>query len=152
MTLSLEYAEKFWAKVRRGASTECWPYGGYCDDRGYGIFSWAHRERMKAHRAALYFATGTPIPSDVVVRHGCDNPPCCNPLHLELGTQVDNVRDRDSRLRQTRGARHPRAKLNEEAVRRIRNDARSAAAVAREYGVSRSAISDIRNGKNWRVL
>ena len=52
-----------------------------------------------AHRVAWEQANGQPIPPGMVVRHACDNPPCVNPLHLQLGTHADNVRDTHERGR-----------------------------------------------------
>ena len=40
------------------------------------------------------------VPADLVVMHTCDNPPCVNPTHLRLGTQLDNIADRDAKGRQ----------------------------------------------------
>jgi hypothetical protein len=34
------------------------------------------------------------------VLHTCDEALCCNPNHLYLGTQLDNIKDRDTRGRQ----------------------------------------------------
>lgn len=50
------------------------------------------------HRVAWELANG-PIPEGVIVCHHCDNPPCCEPTHLFLGTDADNVADMISKGR-----------------------------------------------------
>jgi hypothetical protein len=44
------------------------------------------------HRLAWELANG-PIPAGLQVLHRCDNPRCCNPDHLFVGTQQDNMAD-----------------------------------------------------------
>lgn len=63
----------------------------------YGYFRVGDKNR-RAHRVAYEFANGQ-IPKGLVVRHKCDNTRCCNPDHLEIGTQKDNVRDTRERGR-----------------------------------------------------
>lgn len=40
------------------------------------------------------------IPQGYKVLHKCDNPLCVNPNHLFIGTQLDNIKDRDMKGRQ----------------------------------------------------
>ncbi len=72
----------------------CLVWTGNRDAKGYGRLrrSGANGEYVGAHRAAWEVANGR-IPSGMYVCHRCDNPPCCNPAHLFLGTPLDNVRD-----------------------------------------------------------
>lgn len=83
---------RFWAKVdTAGGIDACWPWSGNRIAKGYGIFT--HRGRNAgAHRTAYQYAVGQ-IPDGLWVLHRCDNPPCCNPAHLWLGTATDNNRD-----------------------------------------------------------
>lgn len=53
---------------------------------------------LAAHRVAWELKNG-PIPKGLVVMHKCDNPGCVNPLHLEVGTQAQNMRDKIARGR-----------------------------------------------------
>lgn len=85
---------KFWAKVDERGKEECWPWQGTCDTKGYGRAGKSER----AHRVAFMLARG-PIPTGMLIRHRCDNPPCCNPFHLELGTKADNAQDAVERRR-----------------------------------------------------
>lgn len=95
-------AERFWSKVHRKGDDECWPwcgtlqapnnvgarYGNFC------IYEDGKNISYRAHRFSWILANGS-IPEGLVIMHTCDNTECVNPNHLELGTQLDNVQDRD---------------------------------------------------------
>ena len=76
----------------------CLEFQGYCDSNGYGQISINDKTHL-AHRVAFEQAHG-PIPKGLVICHRCDNPSCCNPEHLFLGTHADNVADKVSKGRQ----------------------------------------------------
>lgn len=59
---------------------------------------------MRAHRVAFEQEWGITLKPDDVVLHTCDNTGCVNPLHLQLGTQFDNIQDAKRKGR-TRGRR-----------------------------------------------
>ena len=147
--------KRFWVKVGRYGPSECWPWKASTDRHGYGYFRLDGGMR-KAHRVA-YELTHGPIPDGQVVRHRCDNPGCVNPGHLELGTQADNVRDRDERKRRAppAGANNGRAKLTAEQVAEIRARYSTGyiaqADLARAYGVSHATIHAIVRGKGWKI-
>jgi len=73
------------------AVSGCWEWRGDHDGKGYGVILVSGRAQQ-AHRAAYRFFCG-PIPEGLFVCHHCDNPPCCNPVHLFLGAHADNMRD-----------------------------------------------------------
>lgn len=80
---------------------DCIEYPGYKDRDGYCQVR-RDGHRYGAHRW-YYIVTYGPVPKEMVVRHKCDNPPCCNPLHLELGTHADNMADKMRRNRWSNG-------------------------------------------------
>lgn len=82
----------------------CWEYVKSRNPAGYGV-AWDGKKTRLAHRLAWLLWTGE---EPEVVRHSvCDNPPCCNPFHLRGGTHADNVGDKVSKGRHTRGPTHP---------------------------------------------
>ena len=56
-----------------------------------------------AHRVVYALFHDIDIPDDKVIMHSCDNPPCCNPRHLKLGTHNDNCADKVNKGRQAKG-------------------------------------------------
>lgn len=138
---------RFWSKVAVGSPNECWEWKGYLTEAGYGQIK-IDGQAKSCHRTAVE-ALGVRLGPDDVVMHTCDNPPCCNPRHLVVGTHAQNVADRVAKHRSARGAANGRALLTEEQVRSIKKDDRRLVDVAKDYGVSVSTISLIRRGKNW---
>lgn len=133
---------------------ECWEWQSTRNRRGYGKF-WLNGRTDLAHRVSYKIHKGV-IPAGIQVRHACDNPPCVNPNHLLLGTGKDNARDALDRDRYRRGADNPRAKLTEAQVAEIRErwqqGLETQVSMAHRFGVSKSAIQWVLNGRNWAGL
>jgi hypothetical protein len=130
----------------------CWHWMGARDERDYGrIFAFGSNRR--AHRLIFEFCFG-PVPDGLVVRHKCDNPTCCNPYHLELGTHAENMRDklRTGKPIGPRGELARTAKLANdnipEIIRRYQNGEKSID-LAAEFKVSQSSIQRVVARKTW---
>lgn len=138
---------------------ECWEWRGFRkNDYGYMAIGTNAKGDGSLHRGAHVLAweidNDFRVPEGRLVRHRCDNRPCCNPRHLHLGTTKSNAQDREERGRgnQARGEGAGPSRLTEAAVLEIR--AMSAAgvgqrALAKRFGVNQSAISLIVNRKTW---
>jgi hypothetical protein len=91
-----------WTKVdASGGPYACWPWTGHISTHGYGTYG-----QKYAHRMILGCLRDRPLARGEIVRHRCDNPPCCNPTHLQIGTQYDNIQDRVKRGRGNSGIRN----------------------------------------------
>jgi hypothetical protein len=133
-------ADRFWPRVdRSGGPDVCWPWTGKTI-HGYGFISRNHRH-VGTHRVAWELTNG-PIPDGLWVLHRCDNPPCCNPAHLWLGTVADNMAD--AAIKERLRSKITAAQVYEIRVRAARGEARAALAI--EYGVSRWAVRDYIQG------
>lgn len=133
-------------------TTACVEWAGWKDRAGYGLRRFNGKKECFAHRVAWEIAFG-PIPEGMCVCHRCDNPPCVNVEHLFLGTQLENMRDRQAKGRghssRNRGESNPSAKLDIAAVAVIRATAGTPNQIAEYYGVSQATIRFIQNGKRW---
>lgn len=147
-------AERFWSKVEK--TDGCWLWRCARSNYGYGRFAFEGKNGH-AHRVAWLLVKGT-IPPGMYVLHKCDNPPCCNPDHLFLGTHLDNIADRcaKGRTKVGTGDRHALAKLTSHKAALIKqriaecNYRGIGVALAKEFGVSVRIISFLKCGKTWR--
>jgi hypothetical protein len=73
--------------------TPCWIWIGERADNGYGRMTVYRQGPVKAaaHRVS-YEAFVGPIPDGQVVKHHCNTKLCVAPLHLEAGTQSENIK------------------------------------------------------------
>lgn len=131
----------------------------YKDKAGYGKVTIAG-VKLQASRVAYCTHHSVSLDSiaGLLVRHTCDNPPCVNPLHLVLGTTVDNSRDMVERGRSLTGVRNPNARLTAEDAAAIKASyvpycrINGTRALARKYGVSSPVVSAICRGKSWQAV
>lgn len=143
---------RFWSKVSTGDIDACWPWRGGTGEAGHGQFS-LHGRNVIASRIAYQLGLGE-IPDGLLVRHRCDNPPCCNPRHLETGTTQDNTMDRNVRGRTNRGAGvWHKVRLTEADVLLIRATPQAEwTSLAKELGVSRNTVYSAATGQSWKHL
>ena len=157
-----EWADRFfWPKIRRASATECWIWTRTKVSSGYGQIALPGpvHQVARAHRMAWRLTHG-PVPDGLSVLHHCDNPPCCTPAHLFLGTHLDNMADMHRKGRASggrtsrRGEESPAAKVTAAQVSEIR--ARRARgetgrSVAKAFGLSPAEVSRIKTGKRWAI-
>lgn len=149
-----ELKDKILNNIQVNKETECWEWQKSTNTDGYGSFV-LHGTLYSVHRLS-YELFVNKIPINKQILHSCDNPACCNPTHLRVGTLYDNVQDRQDRNRQARGITHGRHKLTEEEIISIRNLYATGKYIqqdiADEFNISRSHICNILNDKFWKHI
>ena len=137
--------ERFWSKIDKKGEDECWnwlaSYRGF-----YGQF-WVNGNMIKSHRYAYEIIFGK-IPEGMCVLHKCDNPKCCNPEHLFLGTQEDNIHDACIKVR-------GHFRLNWRKVNEVRELYKTGKYTQRQLvkllSISLSNVSKIISNKIWKI-
>lgn len=160
-------AETFWNKVKRGNPNECWEWQGRLNNTGrpgncfYGRVDIFGKQGIYVHRVAYYISFPGQIElgrgNGLLVCHTCDNPKCCNPKHLFLGTAQDNVDDKVKKGRQKhyKSTESPRAKLSEKDVRDIRAARKKGIPrkeLAKKYGVHITAIKCVVSRRHYKDI
>ena len=132
-------------------NTGCWLWLGSVNGDGYGT-GWRpkwQKPAQTAHRIA-YKAFKSDVPNEKVIAHSCDTPSCCNPDHLWVATQKENINDASKKNRIAFGERAAKSKLNNEIVKEIRSSTLSTYVLASHYGVDSKTIYSVRSGKSWK--
>ncbi len=128
----------------------CWLWTGALI-LGYGVSN-DGRKNVRVHRWMWAQHYG-PIPKGMLVCHHCDVRRCCNPRHLFLGTQQDNLDDMALKGRSTHGEKSPFARLTAKDVRAIRATiGLSQRQLAMKFNISRGVIQRIQQGRAWRRI
>ncbi len=151
--------ERFWENLDVKGPDDCWLWKGATSHFGYGIVT--HQRAGKkvtegAHRYIFYRQNPATDPTAFIC-HRCDVPACANPKHLYAGDALTNNRDREQRGRNGAGYGAPaNAKLSADIVRDILEQHRQGklnqTLVAKQYGVSQSAIYAIVKRLTWRHI
>ena len=143
MTQQLE--DRFWAKVDKRGSDECWEWTGAKQNQ-YGQFRKpGSRKKLYAHRVSFEIHKGQ-IPDGMCILHRCDTPLCVNPNHLFLGTQAENLQDMSNKDRRY-------TKLKAPEVLQIRelfnNGDFSKKILGHRFGVTEQNINRIVSRQTW---
>jgi hypothetical protein len=136
--------------------TGCWIWHRVRKRDGYGTARPKNRKKtvLATHLAWRIFRGD--IPPGMIVCHKCDNPPCCNPDHLFVGTHLDNALDAMKKGRRAvhkpkpqklRRGTYPLMKLTVADVEAIRASTESTVVLGRRYGISRQHAWQIRHGE-----
>lgn len=143
---TIPIANRFWGKVQKTDDLfSCWEWVGTRSKRGYGYVATRGHSKL-AHRVAFTLTYGAFDPT-LNVLHRCDNPSCCRPSHLFLGTPFDNMRDMMVK------GRHRSDKLTEPQVHEIRLAAlhdETLTSISKRFNVALATISMIVNGITWK--
>jgi len=145
--------DRFMAKVMPEPNTGCWIWIASMNIKGYGTFGIGQRSMSSTSHRVSYEMFKGDIPKGMHVLHHCDNPFCVNPDHLWLGTNLDNNKDKVKKGRAAKGIFHPRARLNDNYVRIIR-EAYSMGftkmSIAKYFKIGHTTVRSIIDGINWK--
>jgi hypothetical protein len=122
----------------RLTSTGCWIWLGPVNASGYGHMR--RGDQQLAHRIAYQYFRG-PIPEGMQTDHLCRNRRCVNPWHLEIVTNQVNV---------WRGALAALTPKKAAFIRQQLREGKSHESLARQFGVSLSAIKHIYYERTWK--
>lgn len=129
-----------------GGVNACWPWKGNIASHGRPYF-YSNGRKLIAYRVVYELTTGVTLEKNTgVIRHSCDNPVCCNPKHLTLGSHQENMDDMKQRERH--GLPHHVVK----AIKRLLAAKRTQEEIAELYGISRELVSAISVGRVYKHI
>lgn len=132
----------------------CWEWQGDIENNGYARLSIRDVPARHAHRASYLLYKGE-IPEGLQVNHLCHVRSCCNPEHLYLGSQKENMKDKIDLDRQAKGSKNGNSKLTEKQVKEIKillEKGLTCAQIGKQYEVSGTTILNIKTLRQWRHI
>lgn len=153
-----EHRGYLWDVDVRGPD-DCWEWLAPRNNHGYGyLWDKGLQRVVLAHRRAWERVNGD-IPKGALIRHSCDNPACCNPAHLSIGTAKDNAQDVKDHGRaaswyepRNGGAEHPMARLTPSdvlSIKEMRVSGATYVAIGQRFNVSFQQAQKICVGRSW---
>ncbi|NBS67959.1 hypothetical protein EBT31_03465 [bacterium] len=154
--------EVLWSKVDKRGEDECWPWIGVKTKTGYGrvqinsLNYYAHRVIYNlVYPGAINLKAPRSSDESGFLLHSCDNPCCCNPKHLRVGTHSDNMADKVARGRSPdfSSGKGPRCKLTMQQareVRQLRSEGVGVRELAERYGLSLPSMKTLLRGKSYK--
>ena len=147
-------AQRFWSKVNIADLFDCWEWKASKNKLKYGTFGFDNKIIL-AHRFVWILIYGN-IPKNFCILHKCDNPSCCNPSHLFLGTNKDNVIDKVNKDRQhhPKGTKNGQSRLTENQVIEIikLSKTRTSKEIINMMNVSKSSVYSIVENRSWKHI
>lgn len=155
-------AERLWARVdKSGGDDACWPWSGSRHRAGHGQIGVGGNRLAYAHRVAWELTNG-PIAEGLCVCHKCDNPPCCNPAHMFLGTRAQNLDDMWNKRRGKKNlvslragdeTRRHNSAIGPDGVLmmfQMRANGMTREAIAESFGVRVTAVNSVLYRYSWK--
>jgi len=147
------------------SQNKCWEWNGLKNKSGYGYLTeYETSKRIFAHRYSYRIFKGI-IPDNIHVLHRCDNPGCCSPFHLFLGTDKDNMSDCKKKGRTAKGdkvahkgEKNPNSIFTEELVFHIRKLCEQGfkdREISNQIGADKYSvyqINAIRHRRSWKHI
>ena len=129
--------------MMEGDANVCWPWTGKTNAKDGRPYFTVEGKRRPSYSYVLEAHKGEAQKGRMVL-HSCDNPICCNPLHLKWGTHQENMNEMKER------DRHGVPATVIRAIRKLLSDKRPHSEIAELYGVSRETITAIHNGRSHK--
>lgn len=151
MIIDKKAQQRFWKKVDKRGTPDCWNWFASTYPNGYGIF-YLKGKLTGAHRISYMISYGV-IPIHLEVCHHCDNRKCVNPKHLFLGSQKDNMQDACKKGRMAHGERLPQTRLSVEKVGKIIDDylmGKTFVELVAKYKCGKTTIQAILTERTWK--
>jgi hypothetical protein len=148
-----KYIDRMLNSLTYNAVTYCWESSYSLNPCGYAQIKIDHKVKT-AHRVMYQYIYGN-IPLDKpCILHRCDNPKCCNPMHLYAGTMQNNSIDRENRHRSNHpyGEKHWATKLTEAQVIEIRASNETQIVLAQRFKVSQPIIHYVKTYRTWKHI